>query len=180
MIGEIVFRVTKRIVDNDDDRVKEFNINRFLIIGVMAVIAMTLYFKYDIKTIIAYGGVGVFLISIGIIDYYTRYVYLKMAILGIIYAFIFGLNIYGIKYIIYILTISIFIIILAYFTGKWYGDIEAALIVALTLGIDGLAITFFVVGLISIVVALFKRKLHCIVPVCPMIAIGYLVSILLL
>lgn len=177
LVSNIIYLISKDIVEKDPDKIREYSINKYMLNGAIAVFAIALYFKIGYIGLVVYGGTGAFLILIGIIDYYTRYVYLKIAVIGIIYSFVAGIAINGIQELPFIAIMTVFLIAIARFTGEWYGDIEGTLIVALVLQISGVLITFVFVGLICTMVAIKKRTTKCYVAVCPMIAAGYIATL---
>lgn len=179
----IIWRGSKYRVELEDEFKGKYNINIYVLIVVMGLFTMATIFKFELNNFIKYWVLGSVLISTAITDYYTKYVYRTPIIIGYVLV-ILSIKVFsGPLYILNAIGISIYLSIIAWLTGKWYGDVQVIALVTLVVGYSGLLpilLVASVLGLVILFMKIFiKKKKVKEIAFCPMIAIGYLAFILI-
>ncbi|WP_027633423.1 hypothetical protein [Clostridium hydrogeniformans] len=178
--GNIVYRVSKYIINRDNEKIREFKVNKLYIEIAMVITTIAIFIKFNISGILVYSAIGTLLVLIAIVDYHTMYVYFYTAIIGIIYAFVIAIGSRDLREIKFIIILVVILLVAAKVTGEWYGDVEVIFIIFLTLGVVGGMITMSVTGILGIFVAIKKRTVYIVIPYCPLLVIGYYFTLIFL
>jgi len=175
----IIWRGSKYRVELEDEFKGNYNINIYVLIVVMGLFTMATIFKFELNNFIKYWVLGSVLIFTAITDYYTKYVYRTPIIIGYVLV-ILSIKIFsGPLYILNAIGIAIYLSIMAWLTGKWYGDVHVIALITLVVGYSGLLPILLVASVLGIVILFIKKKKVKEIAFCPMIAIGYLTFILI-
>lgn len=179
--GHIIAKLSKKFVYETDERIREYNLDKKILITATVSFTVAVLFKLNWIGFLQYGIVGLLLILIGTIDYYTHYVYVVISFPAIIFSIIIGIYFNGIHVLAIQIPLYIILAIIAYCTSKFYGDIEAMIIIGYVSGILGLMI-ITALSLIFAIPELFKNRndKKYTVAFCMYLAMAYIASIILI
>lgn len=155
--GDIIDRLSKKFINETEDRIKDYNLNKKIIIAATVIFTVAVFVKLNLIGFMQYGVIGLILILIGIIDCYTHYVYLAISMPAVILSLILGVYFNGIYSLMIQVPLFLLLFIIAYFTNQFYGDIEAMIIIGATSGITGLMLVTFI-ALVLTFPELFKNR----------------------
>ena len=82
IMGFMVYYISKYVVDKESEKWHEYGLYRFSLIIAMVIFTIAIIFKFNLEESIKFWTLGVVLILLGIIDYYTHYVYLRIIGIG--------------------------------------------------------------------------------------------------
>jgi len=181
VIGILLNKISKSIVDLEEDKISEYGIPRWSVVIVMVLFTVAIIFKFDSYEYesIKYLFLGYLLFMVGIIDYYTHYVYLKTVILGGIIVILSVVCLNEQLYISSAIAIGIYLYVVAFLSGKWYGDVQIIMLITLVIGYPGLLPVILVAGVLGMVILIFKKGKLKEIAFCPMLLIGYLVFLII-
>lgn len=172
--GYVIDRLSKRFINETEDRIKDYNLNRKVVITAIVIFTIADFLIFGWIGFLKYSLIGFVLLLIGIIDYYTHYVYLIIAIPGIIIALILGVYFNGVYSIVIQIPLFFILFIMAYFSNKFYGDVEALIIIGFSFGLNSLVIFTIGAFLFSFPELIKNRKVkRYSIAFCAYLAIAY-------
>jgi len=203
--GNLIYFISKYIVQQEEDRRFEYKLSRVSVIVAIVIFTIATTFKFNLlEELIKFWSLGVLLILIGIIDYYTVYVYLKLAAIGSVVVLVITIGAIECSgnwmqlYIKEAAIVGISLFISAFFTSKWYGDVFEIMLITLIIGYLGILPVVAVASTLYIGIRIYKvakhrkaqkKELVCIeledsytpkgMPLCPLLAIGYFVFLVI-
>lgn len=173
--------LSKKFVSETQDRINDYNLNKKIVITATVIFTVAIFIKLNWIGFLHYGVIGLALILIGIIDHYTHYVYLIISIPTVILGVILGIYFNGIYSLIIQVPLFLLLFIIAYFTNKFYGDIEAMIIIGSVTGMLGLLIVTIIALFLTIPELVKNRKdKNYSVAFCTYLSVGYLVSLIII
>lgn len=123
--------------------------------------------------------IGNLLILMAVIDYYTKYVYIKISLVGIIFSTIAGTFIYGVNNVLVITLLSFLLVVIAYFSGKWYGDIQALYIIGCANGSLEMIVINLIAAITATIITIRKKSFKEEIAYCPCLAVGYITVLII-
>lgn len=123
--------------------------------------------------------IGNLIVLMAVIDYYTKYVYIKISLIGIIFSTITGTFIYGVENTLVITILSLFLVIIASVSGKWYGDIQALYIIGCANGSLEMIVINLIAAITATIITIRKKSFKEEIAYCPCLAVGYITVLII-
>ncbi|MEG2363138.1 MAG: hypothetical protein RSA57_03710 [Cetobacterium sp.] len=179
VVGYLINRISKSIVNLEEDKISEYGLSKWIVMIVIVIFTVAIFFKFNPYESPKYLFLGYLLFMVGIIDYYTQFVYLKTIILGGVLVILSVICFRGQLYISSAIGVGIYLSVAAFLSGKWYGDVQVIALITLVIGYPGLLPVILVASILGIGILILKKGKFKELAFCPLILIGYLVFLII-
>lgn len=179
LTGFLVWKYSKALVENEMEFEGKYRVPAYVLSMIMFILNMIIFLRFELYLAIKIWLLCVVLLLTAIVDFYTHYVYLKPTLLFYFFMIMCLILLKDNIHIAHSIFVAINFSIIAFFSGKWYGDVQIIALITLVLGIRATLLILLLACFMALIFLVVKRNKKKEMAFCPMIFLSFIIFILI-